>query len=261
LSKANSWKNRLARRLALTGADLVTLETNDVRRAAIRAGARAERVRIVQFGVDTAAYRPAEPDPTLRAELGLLGRRVVFSPRQIAALYDHISVVKAVASLPSDVAVVMSSLNADTGYLSRVEAVARDLGVRDRLVIVPGIRHEVMPRYIQLADVVVSIPASDSISVSVLEAMACGRPVVVSDLASPREWLEEVSPDLIAPVGDVPAIARALHSALTMDSLERARRAELSRRIVVARGDRETNMLAMESMYVALAARWASRAA
>jgi glycosyltransferase involved in cell wall biosynthesis len=47
-----------------------------------------------------------------------------------------------------------------------------------------------MPDVYRAADVVVSIPSSDSSPRSVWEALACGTPVVVSDLPWARDELE-----------------------------------------------------------------------
>jgi glycosyltransferase involved in cell wall biosynthesis len=252
LAAGSSWPARTARRLTLRAADLVTLEGRDLGRAAVRSGARPGRVRVIQFGVDTERFRPGPADPTLRATLGLANRRVIFAPRQIAPLYDQVSVVRAVGQMPEDIALLMSTRHADPGYLRTVEDAARDSGVGGRLLLVPAIDHDDMARYLGLADVVVSVPRSDSISVSVLEAMASGKPVVVSDLPSPREWLADVSPDLIVPFGDVPAIRAAIQRALELSPDEAATRGAASRRIVTDRAERETNMATMEGLYWSL---------
>jgi D-inositol-3-phosphate glycosyltransferase len=231
------------------------MESRDLERVAIRSGAHPDRTRLIQFGVDTSLYRPADPSLEVRRRLGLENRRVLFAPRQIAPLYDHLSLVRAAARLQEDVVVLMSAKNAHPEYLREVETVARDLGLSDRLVIVPGIAHDDMAAVYLLADVVVSVPHSDSISVSILEAMACGRLVVATDLPSPREWLGEVSPELLVPDGDPERLGIALVRALGMTAAERDSRGLLSRRIVVERAERESNMLGMERLYRAVVAR------
>lgn len=249
LQMPRSRLSRLAGRLTLSGADLVTMETQDLRRVAIASGAHPERTRIVQFGVDTEEYRPTAPDPVLRARLGLDGRRVVFSPRQIAPIYDHLSVIGAVAGLAPDIAILASARGADPEYLRRVEEAARAQAMESRLVIVPTIPREEMPAHVALADVVVSVPRSDSISVSVLEAMASGRPVVATDLPSPREFLAGVDPTLLVPVADPASLAAAIEHVLGSSPDQLARWAASSRAIVVDRAERRTNMLLMEATY------------
>jgi glycosyltransferase involved in cell wall biosynthesis len=244
--------SRLVGRFALAGADLVTMETEDVKRVAIAAGARPERCRIIQFGVDTSSFLPGPADPALRAELGLEGRRVLFSPRQIAPNYDHLSVIQAAAGLPDDVVVLMSAKNAIPDELRRVEETARTLGIEGRLKLVPSIVHEQMAAFQRLADVVVSVPLSDSISVTVLEAMACGRPIVATDLASPREWLADVWPEFMVPAGDVAALTSALRAAFSLTGEDLELRVARARQIVIERGERRTNLLLMDELYRSL---------
>ena len=64
------------------------------------------------------------------------------------------------------------------------------LGSRARSSMLGSVAVERMPDVYRAADVVVSIPSSDSSPRSVWEALACGRPVVVSDLPWAREELE-----------------------------------------------------------------------
>jgi L-malate glycosyltransferase len=246
--------SRYVGRLTLSGADLVTMETNDVMRAAISEGARPDRCQIIQFGVDTGEFVPGPADPVLRTRLGLQAYRVVFSPRQLAPNYDHQTVLQAVARLPMDVAVLMSTRSAIPDELGAIEQLASSLGLKDRIRVVPSIDHHEMAAFQRLADVVVSVPRSDSISVTVLEAMACGRPVVATDLASPREWLTGLWPNGLIAAGDVDALVLALETVLEMTPEERARRGAAARQIVIERGERTANLLRMDRLYRAVAA-------
>jgi glycosyltransferase involved in cell wall biosynthesis len=47
-----------------------------------------------------------------------------------------------------------------------------------------------LPRYYRSADLYISASHSDGTSISLLEAMACGRPVLVSDIPGNRAWVE-----------------------------------------------------------------------
>ena len=240
---------RLIGRMVLGGADLVTVNSRHMFATAVASGARHDRVVEVQFGVDMDVYHPMEPDHDLRVRLGLKDRRVIFSPRQIAPLYDHRSVVRALSDLPPDIAILMSRKNAHPDYLQDLIAIATAAGTSDRIVLVPEIAHDDMPAYFALADIVVSVPRSDATAVTLLEALACGRPVVISDLPSPREWLEPVWPELIVPVEDPVALAAALRIALAMPHAAREARTEIGRRLIATRADRHTNMLRMDALY------------
>lgn len=61
----------------------------------------------------------------------------------------------------------------------------------------------------QRSRVSVSVPTSDATSVSVLESMACGLPVIASDLPANRQWIDSRG-GWIVPVRDIDALAQAL---------------------------------------------------
>ena len=161
-------------------------------------------------------------------------------------------VVDALARLPSDVSVVMSRHNADPAEVAAIERQAASLGLADRLVLVPGIAHSEMPDFLRLADVVVSVPVSDSTSVTTLEAMACERQVVAADLPSVREWLGDLDPESIVPVDDAAATAAALARALSRSTGERAEIGRRGRAIVQARADQAVSLGAVEKLYLRL---------
>ena len=242
-------------RITLRAADMVMVNSEALRRGAVEIGAPPERIEMVQWGVDLTRFTPG-PDPVeLRARLGLNGRRVVFSPRAIAPLYRQGIVVQALAQLPSDVTVVMLRHRSDAAMVAAVEAQAESLGLADRLVVVSDVEDAEMPAFLRLADVVVSIPASDSTSASILEALACGCQIVAADLISVREWLGELEPRSLVPVDDVDATAAAIARALGRGAAERAALGRRAREIVEERADQAKCLGRVETLYLTLAGR------
>jgi glycosyltransferase involved in cell wall biosynthesis len=55
----------------------------------------------------------------------------------------------------------------------------------------------------------VSVPTSDATSVSVLESMACGLPIIASDLPANRQWVDSRG-GWLTPVRDIDALTQAL---------------------------------------------------
>jgi glycosyltransferase involved in cell wall biosynthesis len=237
---------------ALRGASLVTADSNDLAEAAIDLGARRQRLRIIQFGVETSRFTPGPASAELRKRLGLERTRIMFVPRSIAPIYHTLTAVEAMLQLPDDVSLVLTAANAEAPYLDAVRDRIRALQLEDRVRIVDGIEHAEMVDYYRLADVVVSIPQSDGTPVSVLEAMSCGRTVIATDLPSVREWLAPVTPSLLVPPGDAAATAAAIVRALAPDDDQLGPRL---REIVIERADHERNMTEMEGEYLALAGR------
>jgi len=76
-----------------------------------------------------------------------------------------------------------------------------------------------MPSWYRAADALAFPSVKEGFGLAVLEAMSAGRPVVTSDLPVFREYLVAGRDALLVPVGDVDALADALHAVLTDESL------------------------------------------
>ncbi len=251
---ARSPGGRVQARLVLGAADLVTADSEDLAGATIAAGARPDRVQVVQFGVDTVRFAPDRDPGPLRRRLALQGRRVVFSLRAIAPLYRHLTVLEALADLPEDVVGLFSAHATREGELERLTSRAADLGLAGRIRILDGIAHDAMPDHLALADVVVSVPESDATPVSLLEAMAVGRPIVASDLPSVRALVAGYDPEALVPVGDAAATGRTIAARLAWTPERVQSMGERARAIVVATAGQDANMRVVEGLYAQLAA-------
>jgi glycosyltransferase involved in cell wall biosynthesis len=111
-------------------------------------------------------------------------------------------------------------------FTAEQERLARELGVRDAVVIVPKSSREVLAAVYQRASLVLQPSEAEGFGLPVLEALACGVPLVASDIPA----LREVGGDgpVYRAVGDVSAWAEA---ALTLlDERRRSAPAWLDRR-------------------------------
>jgi len=250
-------RSKLARflaRRALSRADLVTVDSPALGRAAITLGAAPARLRLIGFGVDPDRFQPGPPDYGLRHAWDVEGRRVIFSPRSLAPIYRQDVAIRALAELPADTVLVLTLHNADPATADALRALASELGVNDRIRWLLPIDHAAMPAAYRLAAIVLSIPESDSMPVTLWEAAACGRPVVASDLPDARALLEAVDPDAIVPIGGVAATASALRRALARPAVDEIEVGRHLRQLARDRGDQRKNLSRMDALYRALAA-------
>ncbi len=108
-------------------------------------------------------------------------------------------------------------------------------------VLYPGqVGYNDLPRYYRSADLYLSASHSDGSSISLLEAMACGLPVLVSDIPGNREWVEPGVNGWLFPDGDIEALAKAILQAID----QRSRLPEMgrqSRQIAEQRADWQKN--------------------
>jgi glycosyltransferase involved in cell wall biosynthesis len=250
--RISAMHRRWARR-TLSGAALVTAVSEDLARCAIELGARPELVRIIQFGFDPDVFSPSPPPRSLLAAYRLEGRRVVFSARGLTPLYRHEVAIEALARLPEDVVLLLVRWQAQPGYQARLDQLIRDRGLEGRVRWVPPIAHDAMADHYRLADVVASLPSTDAFSVTALEAMACGVPVVMAEVPSAHEGLDAVDPTAIVPGDDPVAVAGAILARLALTPTARAELAARLRRAAIERGDVNRNLGEMEDAYRALA--------
>jgi glycosyltransferase involved in cell wall biosynthesis len=101
-------------------------------------------------------------------------------------------------------------------------------GVLDRVTFAGQVSQSDLPRYYQMADLYVSPSHVDGSSVSLMEALACGLPVLVSDIPANTEWVTDGADGWLFPDGDADALAAKILAAIenrkTLPKIGRAAR-------------------------------------
>jgi len=161
-------------------------------------GADPARSFRVLWGVDFSVFRPAPAD-VWRLEHGFAPDDIVhFSPRSYTQPYYNIDTVIAaatsVAAAEPRARFLFSGYEGDPAPFAAMVAGA---GLSGRAVVVGRLPHAEFATALQACDVFISVPSVDATAVSLLEAMACGRAVIVSSLASACEWITDCASGLV----------------------------------------------------------------
>jgi glycosyltransferase involved in cell wall biosynthesis len=120
--------------------------------------------------------------------------------------------------------------------------------VEDRVLFPGQVSQDDLPRYYRMADLYLSASHSDGTSISLLEAMACGRPALVSDIPGNREWVQPGVNGWLFPDGDEKALAQAIVRAVDQrQQLPEMGRA--AREIAEQRADWERNFQELLKAY------------
>src|SRR5206468_344386 len=125
----------------------------------------------------------------------------------------------------------------DGSQRSRLEALAQELGQENSVRFLGRLEPQSLREALASAHVYVSVPDSDSLALSTMEAMAVGTFPVVSDLPS-QDWIVHQIHGLRVPARDVAALTGAMNEALTNSRLRRGALA-LNRARVEADGSRQ----------------------
>jgi glycosyltransferase involved in cell wall biosynthesis len=238
----------------LRRADLATGDSQDLVEA-IRRHAPRIRAEPVHWGADLAKFRPAPQAPAPGFE--------IVSLRAWDTNYNIDVIVAAFALLCRHLPESASGLPPHLHLLgggpqeAALRAQVAGLGLASRVSFHGRVGDAAMLGAIQRCRVSVSIPSSDATSVSVLESMACGLPVLASDLPANRQWL---AAGMLVPPRDPQALADALlRLAQHPDAAQRSGQANLAR--MQRDGSRQAQMDAMDALYRGLLPRRAARSA
>ena len=247
-----SWVHRQLARWVLRRADYVTCVSETLAKVARSLGADPDLLEVAPWGVNLDIFHPAPPNMALRQELDLGSGPVVLSLRAVRAIYNPLDMARAIAGVLEKVPgakFLIRTYASDPDLLDRFRAIVQENRAAGSVhYVAEQSGDHAIADMNRLADVAVSVPSSDGTPLSVLEVLACGAAVVLSDVPSLHEWVQDGREALFVPVGDVQALSAAIVRLLTDDSLRR----ELSdrgARLVRQRGDSRVWMRHSEGIY------------
>jgi glycosyltransferase involved in cell wall biosynthesis len=91
---------------------------------------------------------------------------------------------------------------------------AKSLGIFDRVVFAGQLQHSELPEAIAAADMLVLPSFAESFGMALIEAMACGKPVIASNLPGVRKVVIEGETGLLFTPGNVNELVKAIQSLL-----------------------------------------------
>lgn len=195
---------RTVGRALLIAARRIICVSEDVRRHALALGATAHKLVMVPNGVDAARFAPrqhqARPVPTV-----VCVGRLIFNKGQ-----QHL--LEATADLRRRGISLRLLLVGDGPQEAelRRQAAAYHL---DEQVTFLGRRDDV-EAVLADADVFVRPSLSEGMSLAVLEAMACGLPVIATDVSGTRQLIRHGTDGIVVQPGSVPQLSEALERLL-----------------------------------------------
>lgn len=194
---------RLVVAWSLRHADLITADSMDMIDEIARYHPQAPCHQIL-WGADTDVFTPADA-------ASAPGHFDIVSLRSWEPNYNIDTIVAGFARFVAQRPQAQARLHLlGGGSLSEaLHAQVAELGLQDQVQFHGRVNDVQMVQAIQRSRVSVSVPTSDATSVSVLESMACGLPVLASDLPANRQWVDEQG-GWVVPVRDAEALTQAL---------------------------------------------------
>ena len=201
-------------------------------------GYPAARNEVIWNGENLTVFSPGES--SLREELGIASAAsVITCVGGLAAVKDHASLIAAFAVVRQTYPEAVLLLVGRGPEQAAIERQAAPLGDAVRLL---GHRSDVA-RILRASDVYAQVSLTEGFSNAILQAMACGLPVVASAVGGNPELINDSSGILVKP-RDVEAIARAI-CGLLADKTRRGAMAKAAR----ARAEDQGSIAVMTERY------------
>lgn len=206
---------------ALAAATRIFSVSDSLKRHVVGLGADADNIRVVGNGVDCHKFFPIDRRQA-RAALGLPAEAKVLV--SVGGLVERKGFHRVIELLPEllqrfpDLHYLVIGGACAEGDLTQFlhEMVAR-LGLRERVHFLGSMPPAELHRPLSAADVFVLATANEGWANVFLEAMACGLPVITTDVGGNREVVCDDYLGAITPFGDATALREALAVALGRD--------------------------------------------
>ncbi len=207
--------------------------------------------RVFPWGVDLDHFKPGKPGG-LRKQLGWEKNVVFLCNRTMENLYGVDVVAKAfiqAAALAPNIRLMLFGRGSQE---TSIRAAFEKAGIFDRVHFGGFASLDDLPGIYRSTDYYVSASHSDGSSVSLMEALACGAPALLSDIPSNLEWLEEGKEGWYFKDSDPAALAqRMLEASKNTDT---STMSVAARKLAEKRADWKKNFALLLSAYAEAAA-------
>ena len=243
-------------RFILKRADLVTADATYILEASSSLGREDTRYERINFGVDTRVYSPEAASRSAFELAHLTGCETfavenfnIVSTRNFHPVYDVACLIRAMPQIMSAHPKARLYLAGKGPEESNLRWLCADLGLAHAVSFVGHVDQARMPAFLAGMDVFVSTSTSDAgIAASTAEAMACGVPVVITDVYENGDWLDDGRAGFLFPEGDSSELAAAVIRLAEMDQAGLRQMAESARKKICEENCLNTEMRRMEKL-------------
>ncbi len=232
-------------RRVLRGARFVVANSNSTRQILLDSwGLPRERVRLFHPGVDTRRFVPAPRDLVVRRELGWGDRPVVLTVGRLQKRKGHDMLLRALPVVRERIPDVLYAIVGDGEERTTLRRLVEEHGLRDHVQFLGEVADEQLVLCYQQCDLFVLPNRQEGSDIEgfgmvLLEAQACGRPVVAGDSGGTAETMRVGETGRIVSCDGPDELGRLLPELLARPG-ERDRMGAAGRRWVVERFDWES---------------------
>lgn len=173
---------------------------------------RAERiVKINGVGIDIDKFKPElmQSKSELRRQYGYDENSfILIYPADLSVRKNQTMLLKAVALLKERIPDLKLLLPGQPILLNEYSSLCKELGITDNVDFL-GYRRDI-PQLVALSDVSVSSSRQEGLPINIIEAMAMGKPIVVTNVRGNADLIENNLGGFTVPLNDAEAMANAI---------------------------------------------------
>jgi len=240
-------------KIAATRAHFIIVDAYCLKKIWIKMGIQESKIKVIPFGVDLSIFNPNVKGSSIRKNLGIeKDETVIISTRALDNNHYNIEcLIRAVPLVLKRCQNAKFILKGAGPLKTYLQHLVYELNVSDHVRFVGLTPHHEIAQYLVAADIYVSTPFIDTTSVSLLEAMACGLPPIVTDIAGNREWINDEVNGLLFPPKDSIALSEKIIHLIENENTRR-RFGERCLQIVKKRASWEACVNKMAAIYQSL---------
>jgi glycosyltransferase involved in cell wall biosynthesis len=177
-------------------------------------GIPATKIRIISNGFDDKIFKPISQNDA-RQKLGLpLKKKIIISVGSLVEIKGQDILIKSISKVISKVSDVYTVIVGSGPWYQHLKNLTVKLGIDNKVLLVGGKAHEDIPIWLNAADFFVLPSLCEGFPTVLPEAMACGLPIIASDVGGVSEAIEIGTTGYLFKSGDVDHLTSTLLNAL-----------------------------------------------
>ena len=222
---------------AVASMDVVVTDNYATENALVSMGVPPERIVRIPWGPESLeAAESAISGPGVRERLGVpRDRHIILYPRALEPLYDPFVFVEALSGLVRDYPEVCAVVVESGSLVPSVKEAVTESGLKGHVFWAPPLDAAEFQALIRESAMVVVTPQTDGTSVTLMEAMSLGTPVVTSHTSGSAEWVMNGLTGWSFPAGSAEALRAAMSHRLGASNAEVSSITRRAKRLVDSR--------------------------
>ncbi len=211
---------RILRKLqkwSFKNADLVHVISQSLADGAKKLGSR--NIVVIPNGVDSRLFKPMDKDK-LRKRYGIpAGEKIVISVARLNPVKGVDHLIKAIALVEERMPNLRLVVIGDGEQREELERLINQLRIDSKVQLLGFLPHQQISEYLNISDVFILSSRHEGLGIALIEAMACGVPVIGSRVDGIVDIIDEGKNGILVPSGDAKVLAEGIERLLQDENL------------------------------------------